>query len=270
MDSYDPNIECEYISKISDAPSEELLNTKKLITKRGSKLSACTKQINIIYSKFTTLSCEEKLTYIFVLKKFKLELEQLDELISDAFLICSEYSFSKHEEIEKKNIDYQFNIGALISKLESSLSAMSSLGTLGTQAQSPQNMTPIGGSNSHINFPPIELPKFSSQPEDLDQFLFAFDNIMSKRNFSSFEKYRYLVKQVQGPAKAYIEEMKVEDQNYEVAKNLLIKAYSSKVGKQFSVIEKIAKLKLLKDSKMLEWVSEVRVLKDQIASLGID
>ncbi|KAL7636481.1 UNVERIFIED_CONTAM: hypothetical protein RMT77_013256 [Armadillidium vulgare] len=171
MDSYDPNIECEYISKISDAPSEELINTKKLITKRGSKRSACTKQINIIYSKFTTLSCEEKLTYISVLNKFKLELEHLDELISDAFLICSEYSFSKHEEIEKKNIDYQLNIGVLINKLESSLSTPSSLGT---QAQSPQNMTPIGGSNSNINFPPIELPKFSSQPEDLDQFFFFF------------------------------------------------------------------------------------------------
>ncbi|KAL7635465.1 UNVERIFIED_CONTAM: hypothetical protein RMT77_014534 [Armadillidium vulgare] len=93
---------------------------------------------------------------------------------------------------------------------------------------------------------------------------------MSTRSFSTFEKYRYLVKQVSGPAKSYIESLKVEDQDYDVAKNLLIMVYSSKIGQQFSVIEKITKLKLQNVTNMMTWVNEVRVLKDQMTRLSVD
>ncbi|KAL7647412.1 UNVERIFIED_CONTAM: hypothetical protein RMT77_001008 [Armadillidium vulgare] len=259
MDSYDPRVESNYISSISESPSDELIIIKNLINRRGAKRSSSTKLMNNVYSKLSSLSLEEKYSYAETLKEFKSELKELNDIISEKFVLCPEYDFKRQEVIDKKNSDYHVSLGVLINTLENSLS----------QNSNQSSLIPSGNSQN-VKFSPIDLPTFDSQPENLDQFLFAFESIMSTRSFSPFEKYRYLVKQVSGPAKSYIESLKVEDQDYDVAKNLLIKAYSSKIGQQFSVIEKITKLKLQNVTNMMTWVSEVRVLKDQMARLSID
>src|SRR5215469_12799989 len=56
--------------------------------------------------------------------------------------------------------------------------------------------------------------------------------------------------------------------NYEAAKELLSQAFNSKILQRYSVIQRLQNLKL--DNNFYHWVSEVRVIKEQIASLDIN
>ncbi|KAL7641788.1 UNVERIFIED_CONTAM: hypothetical protein RMT77_007662 [Armadillidium vulgare] len=122
MDSYDPRVESNYISNISESPSDELIIIKNLINRRGAKRSSSTKLMNNVYSKLSSLSLEEKYSYAETLKEFKSELKELNDIISEKFVLCPEYDFKRQEEIDKKNSDYHVSLGVLINTLENSLS----------------------------------------------------------------------------------------------------------------------------------------------------
>src|SRR5215469_2502711 len=120
MDSYNPNIEFN-INTISETPTEELKNVRHLLNRRSGKRSASTKLVNSIYPRLSQLSREEKQTYVENLKKIKLDLEQLDDLISEKFALCSDYNFGRQEEIDKHNVTYQVKLGVIINTLINSL-----------------------------------------------------------------------------------------------------------------------------------------------------
>ena len=85
---------------------------------------------------------------------------------------------------------------------------------------------------------------------------------------SSWEKYNFLLGQVKGDAKSVPNSSPINDMNYESAKELLSQAFNNKILQQFSVIQSLKNLKL--DNNFYHWVSEVKVIKEQIASLDIN
>lgn len=57
---------------------------------------------------------------------------------------------------------------------------------------------------------------------------------------------------------------------YNIAIKLLSDAFSDEVVQQFSVIQRIVDLKLNEDKDFHHWISEVRILMDQIEALDIN
>ncbi|KAL7635466.1 UNVERIFIED_CONTAM: hypothetical protein RMT77_014535 [Armadillidium vulgare] len=152
MDSYDPRVESNYISSISESPSDELVIIKNLKNKIGAKKYSCTKLMNNIYSKLLSLSLEENILMLETLKELKSELKELNDLISEKFVLCPEYDFKRQEEIDKKKSDYYVNLEVLINTLENSL----------LQNSKQSSLIPSGISQN-VKFPPIYLLTFDSQ-----------------------------------------------------------------------------------------------------------
>ena len=120
-----------------------------------------------------------------------------------------------------------------------------------------------------IKLPILELPTYDGTPENFERFISALDSIFDKRNLSSYEKYSYLLQCLSGPAKQIIDSMPTGNLNYEDARKLLSDAFSSKICQQYSVIEKLTNLKLTQNRDFYQWISEARILSQQVDRLNI-
>ena len=72
-----------------------------------------------------------------------------------------------------------------------------------------------------------------------------------------------------GPAHQIVRSVPDGDDAYDVAKQLLSDAFSDKTLQQFSVIDRLLNLKLCNISDSFAWISEVRIIKEQIERLNI-
>ncbi len=94
--------------------------------------------------------------------------------------------------------------------------------------------------------------------------------MIEKYSLSDYEKYIYLLRQLSGNAKALIETMSVSDLSYSIARELLDKAFCSKIDQQYAVIARLSKLKMGQQDDPYRWICESRSLKDQVDRLAID
>ena len=121
-----------------------------------------------------------------------------------------------------------------------------------------------------ISLPDIELPGFDGNPANYNKFIASFESLLSKYSLSSSEKFSYLSKQLTGPAKKLIDSLDLKDLNHDSAIKLLNEAFSVKLTQQYSVIGSLNKLKLNTEAKdAYEWISQARILNDQVKSLNI-
>jgi len=121
-----------------------------------------------------------------------------------------------------------------------------------------------------LSLPKLELPTFDGKPEEFSKFIESFETILMKFDLSQFEKFSYLMQQVSGPAREIVSSVQKTGTCYGTAKKLLVDAFSSKTIQQFAVIDKIRKLSLKSDNNYYQWVSNCRVLVDQVNALNID
>jgi len=122
----------------------------------------------------------------------------------------------------------------------------------------------------NLKLPQVELPKFNNEPEEFVRFRTSFEQMISKFKLTEFEKYMYLVQCTSGSSRKIVESVPSGNLSYSSAISLLSDAYSSKVSQQYSVIDKLIKLKLTNSKQCLKWISEARVLSDQVDKLEID
>ena len=121
-----------------------------------------------------------------------------------------------------------------------------------------------------VKLPNVELPKFNGRPEEFNRFLECFEAIINKFQLSQFEKYSYLLQQLSGSAREIVLSVPHDNICYSSAIDLLASAFSSKIKQQFSVIEKLLELKLESKDDFHHWISEVRIISNQLAALDID
>ncbi len=114
------------------------------------------------------------------------------------------------------------------------------------------------------------MPKFSGQPEEYNKFIRSFEGVIERYQLSSYEKYVYLVRQLTGSAKLLIENLSVENLDYKSARELLDGAFCSKLDQQYSILDRLSKLKLNDNDDPYRWICETRVLKHHIEKLKID
>ena len=177
MESYNPNNDVRFMSACTEAPSEELKKVRVLLNQRAGKRSSATKLESKVYGSLTNFSSEEKASYLEAVKSVRLQLGELDGMISVAFASSPEFNFERQEVIEENNDYYQIKLGTLIKALEKVISGTT---TIDNPVTTCQNSNFQG-----LKLPPIVLPKFNSEPEMLEQFLYSFESILSKFNLTS-------------------------------------------------------------------------------------
>ena len=242
------------------------MSTKKVnVTLRAASRQSATKTIESIRDA-SHLSLEECNAIIDKLNKLQESLDNLNTKISDEMFATEGWTEEKYLSDAAVEEKYSDSIRYAIAKLQSRIQSLNA-----SNSSIPRLMPmPTPGPSHKISLPNIELPNFDGKPESYSKFIISFENLISKYNLSSFEKFSYLSKQLSGSAKKLIASLSLNDSNYDSAKLLLDKAYSNKNDQQFSVINKLSKLTLSPNaSDAFNWIGDARLIEEQIRSLDI-
>ena len=104
--------------------------------------------------------------------------------------------------------------------------------------------TQVGNSKS-LKLPYVELPQFSNlKGDNLSDFFRSFEAIMAKHNISEYEKFVLLKKQVSGGARALVDSLQPEQQEFKFAKELLSTAFDSTISSKEDLLRKMEDLNL--------------------------
>ena len=123
--------------------------------------------------------------------------------------------------------------------------------------------------NPKMSLPKLELPTFDGKPEYYTRFILQFESIMDKFTLTPFQKFTYLEGQLSGPAKDLIKSISDDDLRYDVARDLLDKAFKNEDTQKFAVLERIINLHM-EEQEPFKWISELRMIKNQVDKLKID
>lgn len=227
------------------------------IRKRGGHKGSITK---LLRTYLEVLAREDKLEIITLRDNLKSNLDKIDKLNESIYDLITD-----EEELTKEMVaanDYSLNVCRVIHELQEELDKMKLSSDVGKR---------LGESKHRISLPDIELPKFDGDPANYHKFLVSFESLISKYSLSSFEKFSYLSKQLTGPAKTLVESLSLKDLSYEAAVQLLNEAFSDTLTQQYSVISSLSKLTLNNDAvDAFKWISQARVIRDQVSTLKID
>ena len=227
---------------------------KVKIGHRGNKRKSATKTVVSIENNFP----DDKVSIEFYISKLTDLRDCLDEIDLEIMTIILENDLMNEEQQQKEYTEcgeYHDKITYMLAQLKNCLAT---------------NTTTSGSSLPKLRLPDVELPSFGGKPEEYFKFIDNFETILSKFDLTQFEKSSYLQKYVFGPAKEIIESVPLGGgHSYDTAKQLLSDAFSRKVVQQFSVVENLLKLKLTRNSDSFRWISEARLIAEQIHRLDI-
>ena len=141
-----------------------------------------------------------------------------------------------------------------------------------TQTQRESGSTAGAAENSNsskLKLPQVQLPSYGhKEGEDLSNFFLNFENILAKNKFSDYEKFVYLQNQLNGEPLSLIKSLDVSSQSYTTAKELLTKAFASKITQQFENIKRLSNLKFV-PRLPYEYLGKLRQIKETFGKLEI-
>ena len=129
-----------------------------------------------------------------------------------------------------------------------------------------------GINNPKMSLPKLSLPEFDGRIENYNKFITQFEATMSKFTVTPFEKFSYLEKQLRGSARDLIDSIPIsdmDDQIYQTARSLLDKAYLDNNAQRNAVIKRLIDLRM-DESQPFKWISEARIIDEQIKLLKVD
>ena len=223
--------------------------------KRGQKRKQITEIHKLVFANISNLDSNSKLTYVNKLKELKTELKILNEEVLDL-------------QIEAKTIDAEIESDLAIcqqyeDKIIEALTLISVEPAVGLQTSNtclPRLKAPIA-----------PLPVFAGvETETLDKFLYNFESIINKYDYSSYEKFLLLKKQISGRALLLIDSLEVNKQSYEEAVGLLRLGFANPSTQKFEVIQKLVELKMPYGKEPFKFVSEIRIIQETFKHLKID
>ena len=245
-------------------------NITSVIKKRGGKRQSLTKTLQTLESRVLSNNSDIEF-YVDKLTKLKNDLLHYDSVIEEYVLEQDVWETDIYNAQSEKCEEYQDNLGIKLSFLKSKLVSSNTDQTIqGNQMRNNANQLKDRQSLPKIKLPQVELPTFNGRPETYERFIDNLEKLLNKYELTQFEKYSYLLNQVSGPARQIVQSVPDGESNYDTAKELLSDAFSDRTLQQYSVIDRLLKLKLSSVSDMYGWISEVRMLSDQIERLQID
>lgn len=121
-----------------------------------------------------------------------------------------------------------------------------------------------------LKLPQVSFPVFGNKKgENLQKFLAEFEGIISKHGFGSYERFVYLKKQCYGPPGILVDSLDVTQQSYEIARELLVKAFDSALTSKYNIIQRLSELKLPSGTEPYNFIGEMRTVMSSVESLAI-
>lgn len=235
-----------------------------LIRLRAGKRQSITKTVAALDETFPTdLGAVD--FYINKLTNIRSELLDLDSNIVSIRSKEEKFGEDLYLKFIEENETYLDKVDLTVSRLKEKRLSLIPVGVL--PSENPDRSQ--GTSTPKLQLPQLELPAFDGKPVEFSRFIECFESILNKFCLSDFEKFSYLLQQVSGPARDIVNSVPQDNLSYETAKSLLTDAFSCKITQQFQVIEKLSQLKFGSVSDFYRWVSNVRIVTDQINNLDI-
>ena len=120
-----------------------------------------------------------------------------------------------------------------------------------------------------LKLPQIPMPSYGHKDgEDLHKFFLNFENIILKYELSEYDKFLYLQGQLSGEPLTLVKSLDVGSQCYSAAKELLTRAFASKITQQFEAIKRMAAIKF-SDKAPYEFIGKLRQIQEAFKSLNI-
>lgn len=240
--------------ELSTSTAEADVDIKVKVRQRGNKRSSITKTISFIEAN-TPQTQADLMMFINKLEGLLDTIKGFDNEIEFYMLqknLWTDEDYKKQSSLCENYVD---KILVVLANLKTSLK---SLTTPSSEIANPK-----------VKLPHVELPTFSGESENFEKFLTSFEAYINKYNYTSFEKYGYLLRQVSGPAHEIIESVDINGTEYETARSLLVNFFSDKTQQIYCVIDKMVNLKF--DPKNpYHWFSETKSLVAQMNRLQID
>ena len=132
------------------------------------------------------------------------------------------------------------------------------------------NIASSSGGSTQLKLPQVPLPEYShAEGENLEQFFSNLENILDKHTLTQYEKYVLLERQLKGEALLLVRSLSGDNQSYDDAKTLLLKAFASPVIQKFEILSKLSSLNLSYNGSPYVFISEMRLILNSIKTLKI-
>lgn len=123
------------------------------------------------------------------------------------------------------------------------------------------NSQPLNQNNSYMKPPPVEVPKFRSEPNEcFTKFLSEFEGTVDKFQFPPSDKFSLLKQNVTGRAAFLLESLSVSDQTYPKALKLLRDSFASKDVQVENTIRQLCELRMKDNTDPFAYYSSVQNL----------
>jgi len=239
---------------------------KSLKRKRSSIRASITREYGRI-QEITEMDTSDKQDKLVIYEYLQGQIEELDSKIEENLNslleeVTDEEGVEQELDREYNEVQaYQFKILQMIGKcsprvkmdMNTSQSPNRSSATIQSDLGRRQNMEA-----SMLKAPTIPLPVYDSKMgEDIEKFFRIFEETVQKFGFSEYDKFQVLKKQINGRCSLLLESLEVGEQNYEVAKAMLLEAVASPVVRKRRGIAAVTELNMGSDDPF-SYISKIR------------
>ena len=117
----------------------------------------------------------------------------------------------------------------------------------------------------------VPLPEFSgAKGESLEKFFTNLESVLSKYQYSNYEKFLLLLQCLSGRARAIVDSLESTKQSYSEAKLLLTESLANPITQKFETLQSLIDMKLTLTKDPYVFIGEFRKLKDSVLNLKID
>ena len=226
------------------SPTVQAVNTataapklSNLVRARGFTRTQVTKLCNLIITDSEGIISEQKRAE----HRHRLEALQNKLATADNAIFELQIEANLEEETLQEASD---EIEAYNVKISNSISLLNNVNVRVSESSNHENIPNLGDRN-HLKLPQVPLPEFSNgKGENFQKFIRGFEAIINKHKITDYEKFVYLSKQLSGSPKILVNSLDVDQQRYDCAKELLIKAFDSALTSKHDLINRLARIKL--------------------------
>ena len=243
------------------------MTTLEKVTKsRQYTRQKVTKLCNKINAELPNIESPKGIEYLDRLQTLKASLNDLNEKVLDKY-IDKGLTDNEMEALVDDDDEYDNIISVAIA----GLNGLNSTQTNNNSENANISTTTTGNERNKLKLPQVPLPKFANRKgESLHKFIRSFEAIVDKHSLTSYEKFIYLRNQLSDGPRILIDSIDVEQQSYEVAKELLNKAFDNTLKSKFDIIQKLSELRLANNSEPYGFIGDMRTVIAGISSMGIN
>ena len=249
-----------------DKQSQLSKNLVRFIDKRGALRAIAVNAFDLLDAALIAGVVADLTALKNKIEDVKGRLNDFDVEVEDGMLNLSLWQRTDHVTEMQICSALSDRLASAIIKLDMKLSSLSAsspsnAGSL-IQGQPPRQFQP------DLSLPKIQLPRFDSNPLSYSRFIAQFNAIMTKSNYSEFQKYLILEQHIDGKAKSIVKTVGTYNMTYQEAVKALNKAFADTGKQKDAVIDQMLNLKL-DPSDVYAWIRETSDLKEHVNTLDL-